>query len=259
MVKSFAAVCGLFLVMLTANGANASHMPSLAAAKAETNRPDAGHAQSSASTLSGVLKDSLGNAVTGAQITVGPADNLCHGTPVAQADTASDGSFNLVVSPGTYDVQVEYGGGANDPSFRICTQNVDLSASIDDTLTVPVTQLTVNVQDSNGNPVQGATVGNPDIDGVTAPFDLIPGDPIDYGYVTNNTAQTNAAGTAVVPLMPLDAPLILDVQPPSSVKPRPGHHQHRADDHQHHRHRHTRRTCHVERGASGSTCQGCLR
>ena len=135
--------------------------------------------------------------------------------PLPRPAQASDGSFSLVVSPGTYDVQVEYGGGANDPVFRICTQDVDLSTSIDDTLTVPVTQLTVNVQDSSGDPVQGATVGNPNVDGATATFDLIPGQAITYGYVETSNAQTNAAGTAVVPLMPMASPLILDVQPPA--------------------------------------------
>jgi hypothetical protein len=215
MLRTFAAVCGLLLVMLTANGANASHVPSLGTAKAKTIHPKAGHAQSAASTLSGVLKDSLGNVVAGAEVTVGPAGNLCEAGPVARTDTASDGSFSLAVTPGTYDVAVEYRGGANDPFFRICTQNVDLSASIDDTLTVPVTQLTVNVQDSRGNPVRGATVEHSIVNGVIAPFDLIPGDPIDYGYVANKTARTSAAGTAVVPLMPLVSPLILGIQPPA--------------------------------------------
>jgi hypothetical protein len=53
------------------------------------------------------------------------------------------------------------------------------------------------------------------IDAVAAPFDLIPGDPTSFVYAGTNTAQTNAAGTAIVPLMPLTSPLTLNVEPPA--------------------------------------------
>jgi len=45
------------------------------------------------------------------------------------------GSFSVSVSPGTYNVDVSFSGDAADPEFVLCTVNVDLTASADDTLT----------------------------------------------------------------------------------------------------------------------------
>jgi hypothetical protein len=173
------------------------------------------------STLSGVLRDSLGNALAGALFQVWGADSNCDaGGPVASATTASDGSFSLTVSPGSYDISTLYSGSATDPAFRVCTQDVDLSSSADETLTVPVTQLTVTVEDSSGDLLQGATVLESPEKSVEAGFDLIPGYPITAGdgYVETGTVQTSAAGVAVVPLMPLSSPLSLEVDPPAGTQ-----------------------------------------
>jgi hypothetical protein len=112
-----------------------------------------------ASTLGGVLSDSLGNAVPGATVDVDPAGTNCLGTtPVASTTTGPGGSFSVLVSPATYDVWVNYPGDSTDPAFAVCTDSVDLSASVTDALTFPVTRLTVTARDASGDPVQGATV-----------------------------------------------------------------------------------------------------
>ena len=77
---------------------------------------------------------------------------------MASAATAADGSFSVSVSPGTYNVAVDYPGDSTDPGFTICTDNVDLTMSVDDTLTVPVTQLAVTAENSDGDLLQGATI-----------------------------------------------------------------------------------------------------
>lgn len=93
------------------------------------------------STLGGVLEDSLGNAVSGATISVYPLGDGCGEDVTASTTTGSGGSFSVSVSPGSYDVGVSYGGGSADPDLSVCTDNVDLSTSVNDTLTLPVTQL----------------------------------------------------------------------------------------------------------------------
>ena len=99
---------------------------------------------------------------------------------VASGTTAADGSFSVSVSPGTYDVSVDYNGDSTDPCFGICTENVDLTTSVDDTLTVPVTQLTVTAENSDGDLLQGATIpANTAEAGFLAAFDFFPGQPID--------------------------------------------------------------------------------
>ena len=170
-------------------------------------------------TLSGALSDSLSNAVPGATIDVDPAGTHCLGTtPVASTTTGSGGSFSVSVSPATYDVWVNYPGDSTDPAFAVCTDSVDLSASVTDALTFPVTRLTVTAQDSSGDPVQGATVLGSGQTQTLAGFDLFPGQPIypGYSYLTpDHNFTTSAAGIAVVPLMPMTSPLTLSVAPPA--------------------------------------------
>ena len=115
------------------------------------------------STLSGVLGDSLGNALSGATVGLYPLGDSCSEDLTASTTTESDGSFSVSVSPGSYDVGVSYGGSSADPNLDVCTDNVDLSTSVNDTLTLPVTQLTVTVKDSSGNLVQGATIPAADV------------------------------------------------------------------------------------------------
>lgn len=171
------------------------------------------------SALSGALSDSLSNAVPGATIDVDPAGTHCLGTtPVASTTTGSGGSFSVSVSPATYDVWVNYPGDSTDPAFAVCTDSVDLSASVTDALTFPVTRLTVTAQDSSGDPVQGATVLGSGQTQTLAGFDLFPGQPIypGYSYLTpDHNFTTSAAGIAVVPLMPMTSPLTLSVAPPA--------------------------------------------
>lgn len=171
------------------------------------------------STLSGTLSDSLGNVVAGATIDVDPAGTDCLGTtPVASTTTGSGGSFSVSVSPASYDVWVNYPGDSTDPAFAVCTDDVDLSASVADALTFPVTRLTVTAQDPGGDPVAGATVLGSGQTETLAGFDLFPGQPIypGYSYLTpDHDVTTSAAGIAVVPLMPMTTPLTLSVAPPA--------------------------------------------
>ena len=170
-----------------------------------------------ASTLSGVLEDSLGNVIAGAQVDIFPPGTNCSEGVTASTTTASDGSFSVSVSPGSYDVDVGYQGDTTDPGFSICTENVDLTSSADDTLTVPVTQLTVTAEDSSGDLLQGATFpADNSVAGNPATFDLFPGNPLFDGFVFQDTTITTGAdGTAVIPLMPMTASLTLPADPPS--------------------------------------------
>ena len=176
-------------------------------------------AVSVASTLSGVLSDSLGNAVAGATVSIYPPGTNCTGGnpgAVASGTTASGGSFSVPVSPGSYDVWVSYQGGSTDPAFGICTENVDLTSSVNDTLTIPVSQLTVTAKNSNGDLVQGATIPPHNGLGSLAGFDLLPGQAFSTGYlIPDQSFTTGAAGTAIVPLMPMTSPLTLAVDPPA--------------------------------------------
>jgi hypothetical protein len=131
-----------------------------------------------ASTLSGTLLDSLGNKLPGAQVDP-PGGRGCGGTEIASTQTGAGGSFSVSVSPGTYNVLVSFYANATDPQFALCTANVDLTASVNGTLTVPITQLTVTAQDAAGHPVQGATI-EPGGDG-TATFDLFRATPSPTG------------------------------------------------------------------------------
>ena len=113
-------------------------------------------------------------------------------------------------------MEVFYGGGPADPQLDICTVNVNLSTSVNDTLTVPVTQLTVTAKDSGGDLLQGATIPAASELGEPAQFDLFPGLPIaDSNIYLGKSYTTGAAGTAVIPFMPLASPLTLTVQPPA--------------------------------------------
>ena len=167
-----------------------------------------------ASTLSGTLVDSLGNKLPGAHVEVDPAGGSGCGSPViASTQTGADGSFSLSVSPGTYNILISFNASGTDPQFALCTGNVDLTASVNDTLTVPITQLTVIAQDAAGHPVQGATI-EPGGTG-TAAFDLFPGKPVTNGNMETSSATTGPAGTAVIPFIPLAQSITMSVQPPA--------------------------------------------
>jgi Carboxypeptidase regulatory-like domain len=169
-----------------------------------------------ASTLGGVLKDSLGSAVSGATISVDPPGAGCGQDATASTTTGSDGSFSVSVSPGSYNVEVSYGGSSAVPDLDICTGNVDLSTSVNDTLTLPVTQLTVTAKDSSGALLQGATIPRPGEYASLAQFDLFPGQPTTSSEIwLGQSYTTAAAGTAVIPFMPLTSPLTLTVDPPA--------------------------------------------
>jgi len=132
---------------------------------------------------------------------------------IASTQTGADGSFSLSVSPGTYNVVVDFPGDATDPEFALCTVNVDLTASVNDTLTVPITQLTVTAQDSSGHLIQGATIEPGG--GGAAEFDLFPGDPVTIAAMESSSATTGAAGSAVIPFMPLAQSITMSVEPPA--------------------------------------------
>jgi hypothetical protein len=171
-------------------------------------------------TLSGVMEDSLGNVLPDVAIYVYNTSGCAGGSPniVGQGTTGSDGLFNVAVPSGTYSVAVVENGVADPstdpPSFRFCTDGVDLTSSVDDTLVIPVTYLTVTVEDSNGNLVPGATVESSYTGEDTATFDLFPGLPAG-GFIDSGPVTTDASGTAVVAQMPLIASTTLEVDPPA--------------------------------------------
>ena len=210
------------LVMIAAPQAGAQVKPLTVSSSSYSHRspavnPPARSATNVASTLSGVLNDSLGNAVAGATVGVFPPGTRCAQGAVASTTTAAGGSFSVSVSPGTYDVSVYHDGDSADPTFGICTEKVDLTTSVDDTLTVPVTQLTVTAENSDGDLLQGVKIpGTAATGGSLAAFDLFPGQPTDGSsyLVPDQAYTTGAAGTATIPLMPMNSPLTLAVDPP---------------------------------------------
>ena len=210
------------LVMIATPQAGAQVKPLTVSSSSYSHRspavnPPARSATNVASTLSGVLNDSLGNAVASATVGVFPPGTRCAQGAVASTTTAAGGSFSVSVSPGTYDVSVYHDGDSADPTFGICTEKVDLTTSVDDTLTVPVTQLTVTAENSDGDLLQGVKIpGTAATGGSLAAFDLFPGQPTDGSsyLVPDQAYTTGAAGTATIPLMPMNSPLTLAVDPP---------------------------------------------
>ena len=172
-----------------------------------------------ASTLSGVLRNSLGRALAGASVSVYPPGTGCRYVgAVTTTTTAADGSFSTSVSPGSYDVNILYESGPDAPFFEICTQNVNLATSRNETLTIPVTQLTVTAQAPDGDRLQGATIPGAG-QASLAEFDLFPGQPIDGNSFLQDDHEgtTGAAGTATIALMPMTSPLTLSVEPPPNT------------------------------------------
>ena len=168
-----------------------------------------------------MLSDSLGNAVAGATVSIYPATTQLYWGQswccVSSGTTASGGSFSVPVSPGSYDVKIFTRAGP-----RSILRDLQVRArmlppsSVNETLTIPVTQLTVTAQASDGDLLQGATI--PRTGRVAGGVRPLPGPAHRQQFShTDHSFTTGAAGTAIVALMPMTSPLTLSVDPPPST------------------------------------------
>jgi hypothetical protein len=124
--------------------------------------------------LSGTVRDIAGNPVDGRFVFVS-LSSADHGSGTARAD--ADGHYAVTVSSGVYQLAVS-GSGTNLPRFDLGANNtINLTADRTQDLFLPTAALTVVVQDADGIPIAGATVGG--VPQQVTGFELFPGrDPL---------------------------------------------------------------------------------
>jgi hypothetical protein len=149
-------------------------------------------------TYSGVVANSAGTPVS--DLTVGLGSN--------SAMTGSQGQFSVSVQPGTYTLSLQ--GGAQFSGYAIpfidqfSGPAVSVTSDTVQDLTIPTIELTVDVQDTAGNPVQGATVSYPD---ENSAIDLFPGSgpatvsssPGQDGYAASTTGTDGSTTVVALP------------------------------------------------------------
>ena len=110
-------------------------------------------------TFSGVVKDLSGNPVAGAFVQILPIDGTNdNGNPNANVTANSNGSFSTTMVAGQY--QLTVASSLIAPQWSVVVGDLDMTQGnlTNETLTVPLFSLNVDVTDSSGNPVSGATV-----------------------------------------------------------------------------------------------------
>ncbi len=113
----------------------------------------------SSSTFSGVLRDAGGNSIPGQHITLSPPS----GGQFVTA-TGPDGSFSIVVLPGSYTLEVSGGdadGVALPVSYDVSLPSFDLSQSVTQDLVLPLSTLNLTVLGPASNPVPSVSVNVP--------------------------------------------------------------------------------------------------
>jgi Bacterial Ig-like domain (group 3)/Immunoglobulin I-set domain len=168
-------------------------------------------------TFSGNLVDQFGNPLSGTITLLNGTTNATYSATVGPDGSFSvsaeqDPNFNLTIDvPGSAGSTIEVAGGLD-----------LLQSDVGQTLTLPLTTERVQVNDSSGKPVDGATVATSEACG-TAGYTVVPGDP-DGGNeqisTTALTATTDATGATAPWIMPecqsmQNGPSAVVVQPPS--------------------------------------------
>lgn len=125
--------------------------------------------------------------------------------------TEPDGTYSLTVDPGLYDLTVRNGESANvaaPDSYSVTADGLDVTSARSDSLHLPVSSVSVTVEDGSGEPVPGAVVS---MACTPTSFELISGGPASGS--TCDSAVSDASGVAVLKVLPV-ADLTLDVVPP---------------------------------------------
>jgi hypothetical protein len=165
------------------------------------------------STFSGVVRGAGGVALAGMTVRVGPAT----------VTSGADGSFALVVVPGTHALEVSgyrQGVAASVVPFFVAMQGtIDLASSRSQDLVLPLRTLTVKVLGPSGSPIAGSLVGgsNQYVEGAISGT-LGPGTSVSAAQVFMFTplGTTGATGTVAIPLPNFTSPsLRTNVTPPA--------------------------------------------
>ena len=166
------------------------------------------------SEFSGVLDDSTGAPAPGWTIELTNSANATFET-----ETASDGSFSISVTPGSYDLTVENGEN------NVVTDNLDLSQSLTGvTLTLPPLQpLTLTLEDSSGTPLSGAEVEDWGVScssPSTTVYDVLPGIPATSIESTYSASEvtTDSSGSIYGSVFPCAASVYSVDARPSGVR-----------------------------------------
>ena len=176
-------------------------------------------------TFAGVIQDQNGDPVAGVQVSLSECfPSSCPGG--GSAVTASDGSFSLTASPYAYYTLSLVGSSPDGTSSFSLEASISLlTNTTGQVITLPFEPFSVQVNDSSGSPVAGATLSTPLIQGdypacYSTSFSIMPGvtastnGSAPYGF----TATTNAAGTATVSFLPCQNlhSMVILVQPPAN-------------------------------------------
>ena len=179
----------------------------------------------STATVSGLVKDSKGNALGGWTVWFVPGFNV----NLAQSTVAdSSGNYSIALTPGsswstamTAPGSSLTGSIADGAEAGIGFLQVDSSMSLD--FTLPVVAVTVTVLDGSA-PLAGATITTNAMQGASLASPVNPGASINMGWRSAQSATTDASGQATLDLLALAAPLSANVgvtpPSPSPLQPR---------------------------------------
>jgi hypothetical protein len=149
-------------------------------------------------TFAGITKNQAGIAQSGVRVSLFSAPS--GGPPVATTITASDGSFSMSLSPGSYYVFERESFTTSTSGGQLqamSTVPIDLSTSLSgQTLTLPTTEpIDVNVQDSSGHPLNdmGVSYGSHG-DCLTTSYQILPGVSTEDQSYFDSMAVTGASG-----------------------------------------------------------------
>jgi hypothetical protein len=121
-------------------------------------------AAATGATVTGVIDDASDSPVSGVSVSLQSSGGS------ATSTTAADGSYELVVAPGTFTLTFDtqsFGPNAADELFGSATVTVPAGGLVENVTYPTITALNVTVLDGSGNPVSGVNVsdefGGPDV------------------------------------------------------------------------------------------------
>ena len=166
-------------------------------------------------TFSGVVVDTAGDPLSGVNIAV-------YGRgPLSRASTTSDsnGDFSLSVQAGT-DYEIGVTGTSPDgiETYTLSASDMNFTSSLtDQTVSLPISPLTIAVSDSNDNPIEGVAVSMLSEVCPVPSFQLLPSISTQGGSftVSGSTQQTDSNGDVSFDSLPCNGSGEFHIQPPS--------------------------------------------